>query len=210
MNSFFVPQLGSQIYTMAGMVDAPPPAGRPRGHLSRPVGPATAASGFADMRFHCRRRAARRRSRGGSTRHAAPARCSTPAPTPRSPSRARRSRPSPTGRSLPTCSTASWAPPCSRMVPRGSPIRRHRGRKSESPGQAQLGRDPARSADHHGRDGLHGPGRSWPSSAFITVKGYWVPSVARLDHLGRPQAHRRHVHRCSRWSCCCAASPTPS
>ena len=51
MNSFFVPQLGSQIYTMAGMVDAP--------SICRPIipeptvgcRPSYSGDGFADMRF---------------------------------------------------------------------------------------------------------------------------------------------------------------
>ena len=38
MNSFFVPQLGGQIYTMAGNGDAPLSAGRPSRNLSRNVG----------------------------------------------------------------------------------------------------------------------------------------------------------------------------
>ena len=37
MNSLFVPQLGSKIYTMAGMDDAAEAAGRPAGQLSRPL-----------------------------------------------------------------------------------------------------------------------------------------------------------------------------
>ena len=35
--------------------------------------------------------------------------------------------------------------------------------------------------------------------AWITVQRLLALSVARMDHLGRSQAHRRDVLRCSRW-----------
>ena len=106
MNSFFVPQLGSQIYTMAGMVT--------RLHLQadhpgtyRGLSAKYSGDGFATMRFtvdavpaenfaqwvdaDAQRRSGARRSRL----------------MPIWPSRARQSRLSPTGPSLPICSTAS-------------------------------------------------------------------------------------------------------
>ena len=50
MNSFFVPQLGSQIYTMAGMATRLHLQADHRGHLSGPVGQFS-GDGFSDMRF---------------------------------------------------------------------------------------------------------------------------------------------------------------
>ena len=156
MNSFFVPQLGSQIYTMAGMVT--------RLHLQADHAgsyPGLSANTAARVSPTCASRSTPsrpRRSRSGSTaaRGAGPV---LDAGT-----YAALARPSSavapfTYRSVaPDLFNGILGSAMHRMVPRGSPIRRHRGRKSESPGQAQLGRDPARSTDHHGGDGLHGPG----------------------------------------------------
>ena len=158
MNSFFVPQLGSQIYTMAGMVTRLHLQADHDGHLSAACRPTTAATALptcASPSTPCRPR----RSRSGSTR----ARSAGPMLDAGSLCRARqaelggRALHLSVGRSRPVQRhpglrhASAWSM-------RGSPIRRHRGRKSESPGQAQLGRDPVRSADRHGRDGLHGPG----------------------------------------------------
>ena len=106
MNSFFVPQLGSQIYTMAGMVT--------RLHLQADhPGTYRGTVGQLQRRRLCRyalqRRggAGRRDLRSGWLQRAAPVRCSTRRPMPIWPSRARRSRLSPIAPSLPTCSTAS-------------------------------------------------------------------------------------------------------
>ena len=106
MNSFFVPQLGSQIYTMAGMVT--------RLHLQADhPGTYRGLSAQLQRRWFCRHalhrrcRAGRRRLRSGWLQRAAPVRCSTRKPMPIWPSRAKRLRLSPTAPSLPTCSTAS-------------------------------------------------------------------------------------------------------
>ena len=106
MNSFFVPQLGSQIYTMAGNGDAPSAAGRPSRDLSldcRPITAATALPTCTSTSMRCRPR----NLRNGWLQRATMARCSTRKPMPIWPSRARRSRLSPIVPSLPTCSTAS-------------------------------------------------------------------------------------------------------
>jgi cytochrome o ubiquinol oxidase subunit 2 len=103
MNSFFVPQLGSQIYTMAGMVTRlhlqADHAGTYRGLSANYSG-----EGFADMRF--RVEAVPGTLRNGSRRLAAPVRSSTRRPTRSWPSRARRSCPSTIAASLPISSTS--------------------------------------------------------------------------------------------------------
>ena len=105
MNSFFVPQLGSQIYTMAGMVT--------RLHLQADhPGTYRGLSAQFQRRRLCRH-ALRRRGRAGrgfaqwvdATRSAGPVLDAQAMPI--WPSRARRSRLSPIVPSLPTCSTAS-------------------------------------------------------------------------------------------------------
>ena len=105
MNSFFVPQLGSQIYTMAGMAT----------HLWLQADhawtyPGLSANfsgdGFADMRFtwmQCRPSSLR----SGSLQLATSGRSSTREPMRTWRSRARRLRLSPTAPSLPVCSAAS-------------------------------------------------------------------------------------------------------
>jgi len=55
-----VPQLGSQIYTMAGMETHLNLLADKPGRVSRHLRPITAATGFADMRFNRERRVARR------------------------------------------------------------------------------------------------------------------------------------------------------
>jgi len=54
---FFVPQLGSQIYEMAGMETASEPARRQTGRVSR-ISANYSGDGFADMRFTVNRRVA--------------------------------------------------------------------------------------------------------------------------------------------------------
>ena len=34
---------------------------------------------------------------------------------------------------------------------------------------------------------------------WVDAEGLAALSLARMDHQRRPQAHRRHVRRCSRW-----------
>ena len=106
MNSFFVPQLGSQIYTMAGMVT--------RLHLQADhPGTYRGTVGAIQRRRLCRHALQRRCGAGravcavGRLQRAAPVRCSTRRLMPIWPSRARRSRLSPIAPSLPICSTAS-------------------------------------------------------------------------------------------------------
>ena len=75
MNSFFVPQLGGQIYTMAGMVTRLQPAGRLSRNLPRDVGQFS-GDGFADMYFNVEA-VPPRNLRSGWTQRAAPVRSST-------------------------------------------------------------------------------------------------------------------------------------
>ena len=55
MNVFFVPRLGSMIYTMNGRTDATSPAGRSTGQLPGHVGNFS-GDGFSDMHFVVRAR----------------------------------------------------------------------------------------------------------------------------------------------------------
>ena len=197
MNSFFVPQLGSQIYTMAGMVDAPPPAGRPSRAPTAGCRAQFSGERLCRHALYRRRGVGRRASRAGWTRaaRAGPvldaqtyAELAKPseAVAPVHLSRGRR----------PISSTASIqrAAKCTMRLT----IRRHRGRKSESPRQARLERDPVRPADHHGGVGADDP-RHRRHPRLDHAQGILALSVARVAHQRRPQAHRRDVHRCWRW-----------
>jgi cytochrome o ubiquinol oxidase subunit 2 len=105
MNSFFVPQLGSQIYTMAGMVtrlhlqaDHPEHTGDCRPNSAAMVSPICASTSRL-----CQPKALH----NGWPQRAAPVRCSMRKLMPIWPSRAARLRLSPIVPLLPTCSTAS-------------------------------------------------------------------------------------------------------
>jgi len=105
MNSFFVPQLGGQIYTMAGMVtrlqlQADHPGTYPG--LSAQF----SGDGFADMRLRSMR-SRPKHLRSGWMQLVIQARCSTRPLIPIWPSRARRWRLSPIVSSLQICSRAS-------------------------------------------------------------------------------------------------------
>ena len=106
MNSFFVPQLAGQIYTMAGMVT----------HLNlqadysgayRGMSANFSGDGFADMHFNVEAVPAENFAKlgGFNAQRRSSARRSKPTPISSSP--ARRSRHSPIGRSPPACSPAS-------------------------------------------------------------------------------------------------------
>ena len=106
MNSFFVPQLGGQIYTMAGNGDAPLSAGRSSRNLSRYIGKLQRRGIFRHV-LQSRCGSGREICAvGGCNAHRWPgARCAKPMPIWRSP--ARLSHLSPIVPSLPTCLTAS-------------------------------------------------------------------------------------------------------
>ena len=146
MNSFFVPQLGSQIYTMAGMpthlhLQADKPGAYPG--LSAQF----SGDGFSDMRFTVdavspdafahwvdaarKRRPDTRRGRLCRAREAEQG-----------------SRPLHLPLVAPVCSRHR-APPCTRMV-RGPAHPREEGGKVNRARQADLERDSDRTTDHHG------------------------------------------------------------
>ena len=185
MNSFFVPQLGGQIYTMAGMVT--------RLHLQADhPGTYRGLSAQLQRRRLCRYALQRR---GGAGRRL----CAVGGRDAQRRSGARRASLCRSGqaeqggcafhlscrRSRPVQRHLE-RPECSRTIHRSSPIRRHRGRKNESPRQAQLERDPVRPADRHGRDG---DAWSWPSCSFLggsrsrdTVPYLWREWITSVDH----------------------------
>ena len=194
MNSFFVPQLGSQIYTMGGMAThlnllADEPGEYP-GFSANFSG-----DGFSEMRFIAEAvppgdferlgRAGTRhriRARRGRLRRTGQAEQGRAADHLRSvepklferiieqtlsgPARIRR-RPGvrrASGRRLNMLGKLSWA-----AIPWNEPLPLFSGRSSAS--------------------------SFWPCSWVVTVKGWWPISVARVAHQRRPQAHRRDVHR---------------
>ena len=208
MNSFFVPQLGSQIYTMAGMATRLQSAGRPPGNLSRAVGAVQRRWLF---RHALRRR--RRADRGvcavGGRNAAAPVRRSTRKLTPIWPSRARRSRPSPIAPSPPGCSTASvmLRNAARRSARAARDPASHEGRTMNLLGKLELERDSLRPADRHGRVGVDG---RWRSSSFSA--GSRSRATGRICGASgsRPSITSASASctSCWRWSCCCAASPS--
>ena len=105
MNSFFVPQLAGQIYTMAGMVThlnlQADHSGTYRGMSANFSG-----DGFSDMHFNVDA-GSPKPLRSGCVRRAAPVRCSTHKLTPISSSPVEQSRHSPIGRSRLACSRGS-------------------------------------------------------------------------------------------------------
>ena len=163
MNSFFVPQLGEPDLHHGGNGDAPSPAGGPSWNLPGAVGAVQrrrlcryalhrrcgagrrlcAVGGCDAQRRSGARRASLCRSgqaeRGGRAFHLS----------------CRRSRSVQQHRERRHAAARSVAAHLSCS---------HRGQNDESPRQAQLERDPVRSADRHGRDGMHGPRRRRSSS----------------------------------------------
>ena len=172
MNAFFVPQLGSQIYTMNGMTTQLNLRGRPARHLSRPLRAVQRRRLFRHA-FRCRARAARRLCRIGSTDAQAPE-----APTLDDAAYAAARQAERECRALhlrrvePGCSTQSSTRRC-RRARAGQPERRRRtprrGRTMHAR-QAYLGGDPVRSADPAGRRRRRDPGH---------------PRRARLDRRSR-------------------------
>ena len=210
MNSFFVPQLGSQIYTMAGMathlhLQADHPGTYPG--LSANF----SGDGFADMRFTVDAVPAEQFAQWVSaTRNGGPVLDAA--------TYAELAKPSQAvapftyrARSRPTCSSSILSSSgLGRTISVASPIRHHRGQKNESPWQAQLERDPVRSADRHGRIGGDGPGHRGRSLGGSPLKGILALPVARVDHHRSTTSASASCTSCWRWSCCCAAFPTRS
>ena len=214
MNSFFVPRLGSQIYAMAGMasqlwLQADEPgtfdgfsanfSGRGFRRHALPREGAAAADGYAKWIADAKASGAdldrnRYAELVKPSMAVGPSAYRSVEPGLFQSDRQRNARRSPPRRSGP------------RLRRR---VRRRRSAGEPDARQAHLGRDPVRPADparHLDRGGRHHPRRARPDH----VQGLVALSVARVDHLGRPQAHRRHVLPARRSSCWCAASPTRS
>ena len=200
MNTFFVPQLGSMIYAMHGMVtqlnlqaDQP---GDFYGESAQFSG-----DGFSDMNFEVR---------------ACPR-------TLRAVGRERRARAGPVldragYDALAQQSTNVRADHLPRRRPGAVPARSRRRRSPPGPGP-QAGRGGrafvrTRRTDMFGKLSWNGDSlgsadpadRARSSCSSILGVLVWVDreglaalSVARVDHQRRPQAHRRHVHACSAW-----------
>ena len=199
MNSFFVPQLGSQIYTMAGMTSQlnlqADQAGTYRGLSAQFSG-----DGFAGHALRRPRCGARMLTPNGSPTPrlggatldmAAYAELAKPSKNLRSPRHIGRS-----SRSFSKPSSTRPRRPC--PEPSGGPGGQDTPpsrRKGSDARQAELVGYPVRPADPAGA----------PRSSMMLVivgvarlgdgKGPLALSLARVDHLGRPQAHRRHVLR---------------
>jgi cytochrome o ubiquinol oxidase subunit 2 len=190
MNSFFVPQLGGQIYTMAGMVT--------RLHLQadhvgtyRGMSANYSGAGFSDMVFNVDAVPAERFAQWvAATR--------TTGPVLDAQSYADLAKSS---QAVAPFSFQAVAPNLFKGIVSGgmqtadpSQHTHHRGQKNESPRQAQLGRNPVPRADHHGhgvRGSLGHRVRSWVGHS----EGLRALPMARLAHVCGPQAHRRHVSR---------------
>ena len=210
MNSFFVPQLGSQIYTMAGMVTRLHLQADHAGQLSAASRRNYSGDGFSDMRFTVDAVPTEDFARLGRRQRAAPVRCSTRKPMPIWPSPAKRSRLSPIAPSPPTCSTASWAPHAVRS-------------------------DPSRLTNHDVTEGgtMNLLGKlSWSAIPFDQPIVMGASAVMVLGIVRSPCRGSRSRDTgpicgasgsppsttsasasciaCWRWSCCCAASPTRS
>ena len=183
MNSFFVPQLGSQIYTMAGMVT--------RLHLQADH-PGTYRGMSANTAATALPNALQRRSCAGRKLRAMGRRNAQRGPVLDAQAYAELAKPSRAVapftyvRSRPNCSTASCAPKCSRRCDVRAAHPTSRGRKNKSTWQAQLECDPVRPADHHGRDGA-----AWSWSSFWSLRGspsrdtwpyLWREWITSVDH----------------------------
>ena len=208
MNSFWVPQLGGQIYTMAGMttrlhLQADHP-GTYRGASANYSG-----DGFADMRFNVDAVPAEKFAQWVDAARSA-------GPVLDAQAYADLAKPS---KAVAPFTYRSVAPDLfNGILSSGDaggrsvaahPSRITEGRKMNLLGKLSWERNPVRPADRHGRVGRHDPGhraRPWVGHA----EGLRALPVARVDHLRRSQAHRRHVSSCWRCSCCCAASPMRS
>ena len=171
MNSFFVPQLGGQIYTMAGMATRlnvqADHTGTYRGLSAQYSG-----SGFSDMHFSVAAVPTQDFDKWVRPLEAT-VRRSTRKPMPIWSNPADRSRLSPIVPSPPVFSTASWAPSCIPTIRRAThESSSPRGQNDEPPWQAQLERDPVRPADRHGRV-VTGGHRRVLILGWVTVKGYW-------------------------------------
>jgi hypothetical protein len=197
MNSFFVPQLGSQIYTMAGMTTRSTcrPTAR---HLSGPVGavqrrrlsdmhfdvdavPPTKFAEWVDATRSSRPDARRRATRAGQAEQAV------------APFTYRLGRSPSLFDSI--VATRRIAPGDGRPRARtGMPW----GRKMTMLGKLTWARFPFDQPIPLGAVGVRG---RWSSrgAGWVTRQGLLALSVARVDHQRRSQAHRRHVHACWRW-----------
>ena len=213
MNAFFVPQLGSMIYTMNGMttqlhLQADQP-GTFHGLSAQFSG-----DGFPDMHFEVRAGGARTQfaawveARAELGRRARPPelRCTRQAESERRPDDlpCRRSPPFP-ARSSPKQIPAAPGPQIGKPTPAVSP---------RTGGMTCLGKltwdaiplDQPIPLAASALVGLALLG----VLAWVVARGPSSLSLAGVDHQRRPQAHRRHVYAARAASCCCAASPTRS
>ena len=206
LNTFFVPQLGSMIYTMNGMAtelylhaDEPGTYHGQSAHFS--------GDGFSDMHFPVRAVSARPSSTPGSRRRARRTDRSTRPATPRSHGRASSRRRSCSARSTRACSTR-WSPddPAGpgpgdrarrggRTVAEVEVMRRRRARRKRHVRQADLVRDSVRRAD------VAGDRRRWSalvlhgSLAWVDRQGSPALHLEGVADQRRPQEDRHHVHR---------------
>ena len=184
MNSFFVPQLGGQIYTMAGMttnlnLQADYPG------VYRGISANFSGDGFADMHFNVVAVPPERFARWVEVPPAAPVRRLMREHMPAWSNRARRSRRSPMGRSTRAYLSALSAQDRNRMGMPASAVPNPRGWRHESPGQAELERNSPRSADHHGHCGL--PGRYYSGDVDVDhSERILALSLARVAHFRGP------------------------
>ena len=211
MNAFFVPQLGSMIYTMNGMATQLNLQADQTGDF-RGLSAHFSGDGFADMRFHVRvvpqadfdawvdetRSSACDLDAAGYAELSQPSlnvrAVHLPSVAPDSVPRDRRRRNSRRAQARDSAGRGV------RRLPGGG--------ATDMLGKLTLGRDSRGTQPIPLIAGavviaicvaIAGLGRGRRASAL---------SLARVDHQRRPQAHRRHVYAARRWSCCCAASPT--
>ena len=195
MNSFFVPQLGSQIYTMAGMVT--------RLHLQadhpgtyRGLSAQYSGDGF------CRHALRRRRGAGRSVRAVGRMRRASAGPVLDAESYADLAKPSKAVAPFTYRAVAARPvqrhpelPECSRTIhPRNSHSDVTEGRTMNLLGKLSWSAIPFDQPIVMGATALMVLAVVL-LLGWVTLKGYCALSVARMDHIRRPQAHRRHVHR---------------